>query len=125
VAAELDDVGVGAGGARGAPNLNGNFLALGCLLQALENAWINVWSTEESRTGPHLGLAYLLLVVAGRVRGVADIDGNSDGRMDAIGAGGGAAQADLLLNRGHAKHRRLERSAVQQAQRLHNRPHTN
>ena len=45
---------------------------------------------------PHFDVAELLLVVARRVGGVADVHRDADGRVDAVGGRRRAAQADLL-----------------------------
>ena len=97
-------------------------MALGRVAQPVEDVRIDVRPAEEDRAVAELGVAELLLVVAGRVGGVADIDGDADRRMDAVGAGGGAAQADLFLHRRDAVDRGLQRLAVQQPQRFHHRP---
>src|SRR6516165_11663735 len=94
VATELNSIGVGSGGAGGAANLNGNLFSLCRLFQALKNARVDVWSPRHGWPSAHLGVADLLLVVAGCVRGVTDVDSNANSGVNAVGAGSSAAQAD-------------------------------
>ena len=77
---------------------------------------------KSTGPSPSLRVAELLLVVARRVGGVADVHGDADGRMDAVGAGRRAAQADLFLHGRDAIDRGLQRPAVQQPQRFHHGP---
>src|SRR4029450_7014621 len=99
VASQLHGVGVRAGRLGGAARLHGDLLARGRILKALFDVRIDVGAAKDHRAGADLDLADLLLLVAGSVGGVRHIDGNADVRMDAVGARGGAAQADLLLDR--------------------------
>src|SRR5207302_5438366 len=122
VPADLDDIGVGAGGARRAADLYRDVAGAGGFFQPLQYPRVDVWPAENHRAAAQPRVAELLLVVAGRIRGVANVHGDADGGVDAVGAGHRAAQADFFLDRGDTEDGGLERPAVQQPQRFHDRP---
>src|SRR4029079_14592295 len=105
LAADLDRVGVGAGGARHSADLDGDGVRLRSLFQKVEDARTDVRPAEEHGARAALRLTNLLLVAPRRIRGVAHINRDANGGIDRIGCGGGAAQADLLGNRGDAVYR--------------------
>src|SRR5262249_13190501 len=124
-AAELDGVGIGTRGTRGTANLYGNLLILGSFLQGFEDTRIDIGTAKDDWPAPQPGIADLLLIIAGRIRGMRDIDGDPDCRMNAVRARRGTAQADLFLYRRNAVDRRLQRSAVQEPEGLHHGPDAN
>src|ERR1700687_1577055 len=87
---DLHDVRVGPGSFRSATNLNPNVKAFGGRLQSLEHTRVNIRPAEQGRAVSQAGFAKLFFVVAWSIGGMADVDGDTDGRANAIGAGGSA-----------------------------------
>src|SRR5262249_53722657 len=99
VAGHLDRVGVRPRGPRRPSQLYCDLAPSRLLAQQVMDARVDVRATEQHRPLADLDVAKLLLLAPWRVGRVADVDGDADLRMDAVTAGGGAAQADLLLDR--------------------------
>src|SRR5579871_2999380 len=96
---QLNGVSIRSSSAGRAAHLDRNLALFGRFLQSLQHARIDIRATEQYRTVAQSDIAQLLLVVAGCVRGVRDIDGDTHGWMDSVTARRRAAQPDLFLHR--------------------------
>ena len=124
-AGELDRVAVVGGPAGQGGDLHGDVRFAGEPQQVAEQGGVDVRPAEGDRAAADLHVAQFVLLDRGAVGGVGDVDGDSDVRVDPVGAGAGPAEADLLLHGADGEDRRPRVPLRGPAGRLDDDPHAN